>query len=83
MIEVSGTAQFGTYDAWATAYAFDLTPDALTVTVRVHFDEPLTPPSWWGGGDYEHDLPNGGRRKLHELPHRRAEGNPAPWCGRL
>lgn len=56
MIEVSGSAQFGGYDEWATAYAFDLTPDALIVTVRVHFDEPLMPPSWWGGGDYETEV---------------------------
>ena len=56
MVEVSGSAQFGGYDEWATAYAFDLTPDALIVTVRIHFDEPLMPPSWWGGGDYETEV---------------------------
>lgn len=55
MVEISAAVSAGGY-SWLSAYALDYTAAALTITVRVHFDEPLKPPSWWGGGNYETEI---------------------------
>lgn len=56
MVEVAGSRQAGPF-AWTYAYALEMSPDALIITVRIALDEPMASPPW-GGPGWEWEIEN-------------------------